>query len=136
MKYSLLIVLLAMLAGCASDDARLHGTWQSNREATVAAALLQNPSLTNLPPDRVEKFGGVYGQMTMTYSHGMVTQCFRGTTNVWPYKVVEKGADFVVVRSPMQGVPDAKMRFVESGKAYWVDGIGVYEERFDRVEAK
>jgi hypothetical protein len=136
MKSLLLVCLLALSAGCATDDARLHGTWRSNRGATVAAALRQNPSLTNLPPDQLAQFSAVFGQLTMTYARGVVTQGFLGKTNVWPYKVVEKGADFVVIRSPMKGVADARIRFVEQGKAYWVGGVGEYDERFDKIEAK
>ena len=36
MKPVALFLSLVVCAGCSSDDVRLHGTWRSNREATVA----------------------------------------------------------------------------------------------------
>jgi hypothetical protein len=136
MKCLLMIVALALVAGCASDDARLHGTWQSNRDETVSAALRLNPALTNLPPERLKQLKDAYGDLTMTYSNGMAIQNFRGKTEIWRYQVIESGADYVVIRSPMKGIADPRIRFVDDSKGYWVSGVTKYDERFDKVENK
>jgi len=74
-----------LLVGCASTDLRLQGTWRSNRDATVAAAFLQSPALTNLPPQRIEQFEDLYGHLTVTYCNGMATQVFKGKSETWRY---------------------------------------------------
>jgi hypothetical protein len=131
MRVTPLLAALAILAGCASDDARLHGTWRSNREATVAA-LQQNPSLTNVPPARIERLKELYGHLTWTYSNGVAVSSFHGAREMWRYRIIDRGADFVVIR--MKGMPDLWIRFVDGGKAYWVGGVAEYEERFDKVQ--
>ena len=72
----------------------------------------------------------------MTYSNGMATGTYRGGTEVWHYKVIKRGSDFVVIQNPAKGMPDFQIRFVEGGKAYWVGGVSQIEERFDKIEAK
>ena len=70
MRFTLFIFVVALVAGCARDDARLQGTWRSNREATVAAAFQRDPRWTNAAPEKVERFGDMFGHMTITYSKG------------------------------------------------------------------
>jgi hypothetical protein len=137
MKSIPFVLVLGLLAGCATDNARLHGTWQSNSEATVAAAFQQNPGLTNLPPERLERFKDLYGHMTVTFSNGLQTTTFRGRQEKpFHYWVVKSGRDFVVLHSAINGIPNPRIRFVEGGKSYWVGGGCRYEERFDRIDEK
>jgi hypothetical protein len=133
MPSRLWILVLGLLAGCATDDARLHGTWRSNREATVTAIFQRDPSLTNLPPDRIEALTGIYGHLTMTYSNGVATSHFRGERESSSYRVIERGPDFVVIESAMKGGPHPRIRFVDGGDSYWIDAGVRFEERFDRV---
>lgn len=141
MKLSPLIFVLGFLAGCATDDTRLHGTWRSNREATVTAAFQRDPRWTNAPPEKVERFRDMFGHMTLTYSNGMVTSSFHGKVDSFSYRVVERGSDFLVMRTDtlMDKDRDIRVRFVDGGSGYWVDtgplGFGL-QERFDRVSAE
>ena len=50
MRFTPFIFVLALVAGCSRDDARLQGTWRSNRNATVAAAFQRDPRWTNAAP--------------------------------------------------------------------------------------
>ena len=138
MRFSLLILSIGLLAGCSKDDARLQGTWRSNREATVAAAFERDPRWTNAAPEKVERFREIFGQMTLTYSKGVVTSSYRGEVGSFGYRVVERGTNFVVIRTDggLDEGRDVKMRFVDGDKAYWVEAGPPAEglqERFDRV---
>ena len=137
MKCPPFIIIFALVAGCTTDDVRLHGTWQSNREATVAAAFRENQSLTNLPPERLERFKDMFGHLTMTYSNGLITETFRDKNEVlFHYRVVAKGSDFVVIRTdaPLSKNENIRLRFVDGGRAYWVNAAVNIDERFDKVE--
>jgi hypothetical protein len=133
MRFAPLILVLGFVAGCASDDARLHGTWKSDREATIAAAFQKNPTLTNLPPDNIQRFRKLYGDLTLTYSNGIATSFFRGKTESWRYYVIQRGDDFVVLRSEVPGLSNTRIHFVDGGKGYWADAGDRYQERFDKI---
>jgi hypothetical protein len=138
MKFAPFIFLL-ILFGCAHDDPRLHGTWHSNRDATVAAAFQRDPRWTNAPPEKVERFSDVFGHMTITYSNGVQTADYKGDVESFRYRVVKRGPDYVVIRSDatMDKGRDIRIRFVDGDTGYWIDagplGFGM-EERFDRVQ--
>jgi hypothetical protein len=139
MRFAPLVFLLVLVAGCDRDDPRLQGTWHSNRDATVAAAFQRDPHWTNAPPEKVERFRDVFGHMTITYSKGTMTSDYRGEVASFPYRVLESGSDYVVIRSdaPLDKDRDIRIRFVDSNSAYWIDagplGNGL-EERFDKVK--
>jgi hypothetical protein len=139
MKLTPLIMVLALVAGCSRDDSRLQGTWRSNRDATVAAAFQRDPAWTNAAPGRIERFRDMFGHMTVTYSKGTMTSDYRGEVGSFPYRVVERGSNFVVIRSdaPLDNDRDIRIRFVGGDTGYWIDtgplGNGL-EERFDRVK--
>jgi hypothetical protein len=133
---------ILLLLGCSRDDIRLHGTWHSNREASVAAAFQRDPRWTNAPLEKVERLKDVYGHMTLTYSNGKVTSTYRGETGSFPYRVVKRGADFVVIRtggSAIDSGHDIRIEFVDGGAGYWSDsGPDAWtgastREKFDRV---
>jgi len=139
MRFTPFVLALALLAGCAHDDPRLQGTWHSNRDATVAAAFQRDPRWTNAPPEKVERFRDMFGHMTITYTKGTMTSDYRGEVSSFPYRVVESGSNFVVIRSdaPLDKDRDIRIRFVDGDSGYWIDtgplGFGL-EERFDRVK--
>ena len=139
MRFTPFVLALALLAGCAHDDPRLQGTWRSNRDATVAAAFQRDPRWTNAPPEKVERFRDMFGHMTITYTKGTMTSDYRGEVSSFPYRVVESGSNFVVIRSdaPLDKDRDIRIRFVDGDSGYWIDtgplGFGL-EERFDRVK--
>jgi hypothetical protein len=139
MRFTPFFLVLALVAGCARDDARLHGTWRSNRDATVAAAFQHDSRWTNAPPAKVERFRDMFGHMTITYTNGMQIADYRGTVESFRYRVVKRGPDFVVIRSDatMDKGRDIRIRFVDGDSGYWIDtgpfGFGL-EERFDRVQ--
>jgi hypothetical protein len=135
MRFTPLILVLVFVAGCAHDDARLHGTWRSNRDATVAAAFQLDPRRTNAPPERVERFRDLFGHMTITYSNRVATTDFRDKIETFHYRVVSRGNDSVTLR-PDGPFGDYRIRFVDGGGSYWIDsGFGI-EERFDRVQSR
>ena len=139
MRFTPFILAFGLLAGCATkDDSRLQGTWRSNREATVAAAFQRDPRWTNAPPEKVARFSEMFGQMVVTYSNGMASSTFRGETGSFRYRVVQGGSDFIVIRSdaPMDKGRDIRLRFADSGRAYWITSPFGPEERFDRVDAR
>jgi hypothetical protein len=125
-----------LLAGCAThDDARLQGTWHSNRDATVAA-FQRDPRWTNAPPEKVQRFEDMFGQLTITYSNGVATSDYHDEDASFHYKVVKRGSDYDIIRydaSVYQG-RDIKIRFVDEDNGYWIDTLlfGI-EERFDKV---
>lgn len=139
MKFSLFIFVFAIVAGCSRDDARLQGTWHSNRDATVAAAFKRDPAWTNVAAEKIERFRGVFGHMTVTYSKGTMTSDYRGQVGSFPYRVLKSGSNFVVIRSeaPLDNDRDIRIRFVDDNNGYWIDtgplGNG-NEEKFDRVK--
>ena len=140
MKRTFVFFIAALLVGCAShrDDLRLQGTWHSNRDATVAEAFRRDPRWTNAAPERVERFRDIFGHMTITYSNGVQTADYRGEVESFRYRVVNRGPDYVVIRSDgtMDKGRDIRIRFVDDGSGYWIDtgplGFGL-QERFDRV---
>ena len=140
MKFTALLFLVSLLAGCAThrDDTRLQGTWHSNRDATVTAAFQRDPRWTNAPPERVARFRDIFGHITVTYSHGVGTIDYRGKSDSFRYHVIKRGDDYVVIRSdaPMDIGRDLWIRFVEEDTGYWIDtgplGFGI-QERFDKM---
>jgi len=128
-----------MVAGCTRDDARLQGTWRSNREATVAAAFEHDPRWTNATPEKVERFRELFGHMIITYSEGTMLANYRGEISSFSYRVLERGSNYVVIHSDALGDAerDIRIRFVDGDTGYWIDasplGNGI-RERFDRVK--
>jgi hypothetical protein len=137
MQFRRLIVLVAVLSGCATsiDDSRLQGTWRSNREVTLDEAFRRDPRLTNAPPERIQRFKEMFGHLTLTYSNGISTTLWHGKAESARYRVIKRGSNYVVVR-PCDGVEsgrDIRLRFVDGDRGYWVQTPLGFEERFDRV---
>ena len=107
----------------------------------MAAAFKRDPRWANAPPDRVERFKEMFGQMTVTYSRNTAQVQFKKETYSFKYRVVSRGADYVVMRddTELDKDRDIRIRFENGGASYWIDtgplGNGL-EERFDRVKAQ
>jgi len=140
MRLAPLILVLALIAGCAHDDARLHGTWHSNQNATVAVAFQRDPHWTNAPPEKIERFKDMFGHMTVTYSNGVATSDYRGEVGSFRYRVIEQGTNYVIIHcdTPINW-GNSRITFVDGGTSYWIDtgplGFGL-QERFDKVQNK
>jgi hypothetical protein len=142
MRYQLPIIVFVLLAcfGCSRYDARLNGTWRSNREESVAAAFKRDPRWTNATPEKVERFRDIFGHMTVTYSKNLVTSNYKGEESILKYRLIEKGKDYVVIQTTGTGFGDGltRIRFVDQGRGIWVEsgkvlGMETPEEKFDRI---
>jgi hypothetical protein len=134
MRFTPFIFILALVVGCAHDDVRLHGTWHSNQEATVAAAFERDPHWTNAIPAKIERFKDMFGHMSITYSNSLATSDFRGEVGSFRYRVIESGTNYVIVHfdTPIN-LGDTRITFTKGDRSYWIDTGGV-QERFDRVQ--
>ncbi|MGP8198292.1 MAG: hypothetical protein ACLQU4_02175 [Limisphaerales bacterium] len=138
-RNTFLILLFFLAAGCTRHDARLLGTWHSNRDATVAAAFQRDPRWTNAPPDKVARFRDMFGRLTITYGKNTIKAEGVGESGSFPYRVVESGSNYVVIEDdePLDNGRDIRIRFVNGDSSYWIDagplGDGI-EERFDKVK--
>jgi hypothetical protein len=136
-----IITLLAML-GCACHnkyDTRLNGTWQSNREQSVADAFSRDLRWAKAPPEKIERFKEIFGHLTVTYSSEVVSISYRGEEETCSYTVQERGEDFVVIRlhgGPQDG-QDIHIQFVDGGQGYWITSQTVFgtevHEKFDKI---
>jgi hypothetical protein len=138
MRFASFILALALVTSCAHDDARLHGTWHSNRDATVSAAFERDPRWTNATPAKIERFKDLFGHMSITYSNGIATTHIQSEVGSFRYKVIESGTNYVIVHFDTvidQG--DTRITFIDGGAGYWIDtgalGFGM-QERFDKVQ--
>ena len=136
------LMLLAML-GCAGHinyDSRLNGTWQSNREESVADAFRRDPRWAKAPQERVERFKEIFGHLTVTYSSEVVSIRYRGKEEICTYTVRDRGENYVVIRvhGGSQDGQDIHIQFVDGGRGYWITsetmliGLEVHE-KFDKV---
>lgn len=129
MKFTVVLFIAAWLAGCAirGDDARLHGTWHSDREASVAQLLRGDK------PAWVTNF---FGDTTVTYSNSVMTSRYGDEVCPIRYCVVKRGADYDIVRFSSANY-DIRIRFVDGDQGYWMamPALGI-EERFDRVTTR
>ena len=143
-------MLTGLLVGCSHDDARLQGTWKSNREETLAAFFKADPKWAAATPERKEVIGRLFGNMTITYSNQVVIAVTPSitvrnistpaSTNTGRYKVIERGPTHVLIELDGETDPDQgnkrRIEFVDGDKGYWIELgllIGDKKEKFDRV---
>lgn len=75
----------------------------------------------------------------ITFKYGVMQIDDQTHTKSQPYRVVEKGRDYVILRcdDPMDKGRDIRIRFVDGNKGYWIDtgplGFGL-KEKFDKVQ--
>jgi hypothetical protein len=159
MRLGTITIMAGLLRGCSrQDDPRLQGTWKSNREETVAAVFKSEPQWADATTERKERFSQLFGNLTVTYSNQVATTVSTlttiGSTQVSPstnsfrYKVVERGTNFVVIKTDDEFKTEdelsqiftkggvRRIEFVEDGAAYWAE-MGFLmpgqKEKFDRV---
>ena len=140
MKYELIVAICSLLTGCVVRyDARLNGTWHSNREATVAEAVRRDPRWLQAPPEKFERFSDIFGHMTVTYSNDVITSNFKDQLDIGHYRVVECGEDFVVIRI-REGIrrdENIRIDFTDNRESYWIDvGLLPMREKFDKINAE
>jgi len=141
MRFIPLILGLVLFAGCASDYPRLQGTWISNRDATVANAVERVPGWKQATPERLQRFADMFGHLSVTYSNGVEIADFRGEIETAHYRVVGRGADYVIIQSDAATDKgrDIKIRFVDGDTAYWIHSPFApsgMDERFDKVQSR
>jgi hypothetical protein len=136
MKTTPFLLILVLVVGCNRDDARLQGTWRSNRDASVAAAFKQDPHWVSATPAEIERFTNLFGHMIVTYSNNIGTSVSDGKVTTIHYSVVRRGSDYVVIR-PDNWPYDTRISFVDGDTGYWVhsspDGTGS-QERYDKFQ--
>lgn len=96
-----------------------------------------DPRWTNAPPEKVQKLRAMFGTMTITYGDGTIVTRFNGENEKLAYGVIDRGADYVVIRIK-GGLADGqneRLRYVDDAKAYWIHSFAApnIEERFDKV---
>ncbi|MBX3734215.1 MAG: hypothetical protein KF791_16690 [Verrucomicrobiae bacterium] len=136
-----MLTLLALLGCGGSDksDARLNGTWKSNREDSVADAFRRDPRWTNAPSEKVARFRDIFGHMTLSYSNGVVTTRFKGEEGTLRFTVIERGEDYVVIRvhGGNQDRKESRIQFVDDDRGYWITTETIMgdelREKFDKV---
>jgi len=127
----------ATLVSCRTPqvEARLEGSWRSNKDETVAR-WKQERVLSPVVIENFEK--NVLGKMTMTYGEGKVTATLGNWKEVQPYEIVESGKDYVILEQfsiLFESNLRLKLQFANGG--YWVfnDAIAEgYVEKFDRLK--
>ena len=139
MRFKPFFLILPVVTGCTHDDPRLQGAWHSNRDATVAAIFQHDPRWTNSTPKQIEGFRDMFGYTTITYDKGTMTIDARWQVHSYRYRVVDRGPDYVVIRSDAATYKDhdLRLRFVDGDSGYWIEtgGLGSgLEERFDKVK--
>jgi hypothetical protein len=137
MKRVLLVWICTALGGCATVyDARLNGSWRSNREQTVQEAFRRDPRWLRAAPERVERFKDLFGHMTTSYSNNVIVTRFKDKVDTMHYRVVTQGKDFVVIRIREGVFNDTNIRidFTDDQKGYWIDGVlSPLREKFDKL---
>ncbi len=137
MSKNFIILITVFLLGCAhSYDSRLNGTWQSNQEETVAEAFRRAPGWKKAPYERVKKFKEMFGHMVITYSNDKVVMNCQEDTCTFNYRIIERGKNFVVIRSVggLDDDQDLRIEFTEGLSGYWIDAGWDFPEKFDKVK--
>ncbi len=135
MKQILILIACSLLSGCTTSyDSRLNGTWKSNREATVAEAIRNDPRWEEVSKEKRDRFEGIFGEMTLTYNNNEITSLYGGETNIYRYKLIQTGNDFCIIR-PLSGTAknqDCRIEFEADRSGYWIDCGHGFSEKFDK----
>ena len=87
---SVLALVIALLTGCAGvRDTRLHGTWVSDRAATVEHNRGVSPNMD------WEKYSQIFGHLRITYDATTAISDFQGNTERRPLRLVRNDAESV-----------------------------------------
>lgn len=87
-------MLVTVLAGCRTYDARLYGTWESDADRSIARLSKRH----DLPKDKQESWRDIFGKMIITFNKTSVTSQLRGETETLPYRVLGKDSDSVAIQ--------------------------------------
>ena len=132
----LLVAAIALIyfSGCRdSYDERLTGVWQSNREDTMDGFLRLHPQ-ANLSGENLEKLSNMFGHMKLIYNQNEVIMELDGETGTFHYEVIDRGENFVVIRTfgAISDNNSQRIEFDEDYNSYWIDTGAGYSEKFDK----
>ena len=121
-----------MLGGCGQKgDARLSGTFVSDKEATLAY-LRSTGAYTS---GQLEKQGKLLGNFKVTYRDDSLVTELDGRVGTEPFRVVERTATSVVIETMLLDKPRRfTITFTEDG--YWLTVVEMrrpYKEKFRKV---
>jgi hypothetical protein len=143
MKLSFIaIVAVTVFAGCTSQDARLEGTWKSNRALTMATIENLRPRSQPLTPSTRTTLSGLFGRLTVSYNRGVVVcnmPSIDGRPDIrtsYPYRIVAADADSLVyiARESSAQKPELNHIYFDGPNRYWIylHQTGI-KECFDRI---
>ena len=121
---------------CRSYDPRLNGTWRSNREESIVAAVKIDPAWKYASPAAIERFKDIFGQTTFSYSGNRVVCHHQGDEIRFRYKLIERGEDYDIIQ--IMDRFNRRIGFVDGGRAYWSyntnnSGVDIPWEKFDKI---
>ena len=113
-----------------TSDARLLGTWQSDRRKTFRH-FVPRPGAT---PEGVRKLRALFGKLVMRWTPTKCFSEFDGSRESVPYKVVASDAESVVVRCfDLLSKTYRLQQLHFEGEHYWLWAWGL-REYFKRVK--
>ena len=90
---AILLILIAVLSGCASArDSRLAGTWVSDLQTTVS----HNRSIA--PQMDWQKYAQLFGRMRVIYDDESVTTELDGVVERGPLRIVRRDTDILTLK--------------------------------------
>ena len=124
-------VVAAPRANALKTDRRLHGTWRSDKERTVALWKYTK----DISDENRQKFEAIFGKLTWRVTHRRWEAEFEDQKWGGPYSVIAADKRSVVVSHPADPGEQAELKqyFSEEGYMYVVSGYNV--EFFQRVGA-
>lgn len=134
-----LLLIAAIATGCTSTyDARLNGTWKSNREATIAEVFRRDPRWQETSPEKAEAYKDIYGHMVLTYTDNVVSMQNQWDSGTFEYRVVDRGEDYVIIRTKGGFADDLDCRidFDDDLSGYWIDSGWPTPEKFDKIHTE
>jgi len=89
-----IFLLTTLLVGCRTYDARLHGTWKSDADRSVARLAARH----DLPEDKQDAWKQIFGQLVITFDKNSYTTELRGVTETIPYRVLGKDSHTTAIQ--------------------------------------
>ena len=115
-------------------DRRLLGTWQSDREATVAEWRFRK----RLTPEKRRRFLDTFGHLTITYTPTRICTIFHDQGDVGSYELLATDPESVAIRHGMldlDGTHRIQHIHFEGPDRYWI-ALGPNREWFKRVRPR
>ena len=116
-------------------DARLVGTWRSDRRRTIE----EIEARSDIPEPRRAALSALFGHLTLRYTRTHCYSTFKGKTERLPYRVVAANSDSLVVVSPSALAEEESIHHIRFDDLeprpghYWVS-LGTIREFFRRIK--